>query len=205
MKLNELSAAGRPGDTELDMEHTFPKQAFLDDLRARNTANLELVQATFAPLDRAARSAQPEPGEWCVDQCVQHLVLAYDLHMKIMLPVLERDRGTDASPTFTRSWMAQKGFYRNQFEPASKAKTLGRTTPSDHYYPDVYTQFAAQKARIDGLFEQAQQADLQRRCWFLRFVPINLGDYLEMFVLHDDLHIDQAQRALAAYQEHAAA
>jgi len=186
------------------MTHTFSKQAFLDEVRRHNTANLELVQATFVPLDQPARSTQPEPGEWCVDQCFQHLVLAFDMHLNHVMPALERDEGMDSAETFTRSWLARQNIYRKQYDPSMKIKTRPKVTPSDHFYPDVFAQFAAQKERLFGMLDQAQPADLQQRCWFLGFVPINLGDYLEMFVLHDALHIDQAQRALAAYRQHSA-
>ncbi|MFO7633361.1 MAG: DinB family protein [Caldilinea sp.] len=187
------------------MQRVFPKQAFLDDLLARNAANLALVQTTFAPLDRAARSTQPDPNEWCVDQCVEHLVLAFDLHLAHMLPLLERDAGVDSAETFTRSWTARQNFYQKQFDPRNKAKTLPRVTPTDHFYPDVYTRFAAQKERFTTILERTRKADLQRRGWFLRFLPVNVGDYLEMFVRHDELHIDQVQRALATHRQFAAA
>jgi hypothetical protein len=184
--------------------HSFPKQSFLDDLLARNAANLELVQTTFAPLDRDARTAQPEPGEWCVDQCLQHLVLTFDLFLAGAMPLLERDAGVDSADTFTRSWLARRSFYRQASDPTSKRKSIAKNTPSDHYYPDVYAQFAAQKARFETIVERTRRADLQRRGWFLRIVPINLGDFLEAMVDHDDLHIDQARRALAAYRQSAA-
>jgi hypothetical protein len=186
------------------MTHSFAKHAFLDELCRHNAANLELVQATFAPLNRPARSAQPEPGEWCVDQCFQHLVLAFELHLTHVMPVLERDEGIDSVETFTRSWLARRNFYRKQYDPNTKTKTRRQVMPSDHFYPDVYSQFAAQKERISAMLDQARRAGLQQRCWFLGFAPINLGDYLEMFVLHDALHINQAQRALAAYRQHSA-
>ena len=188
---------------ELTMKHSFPKQAFLEDLRVRNMANLELVQETLVPLDRAARTAQPELGEWCVDQCLQHLVLGFEMHLAHLLPVLERDRGVDTAATFTRSWMARRNLYQKQFDPRTKIQTLPRVTPTHHYYPDVYGQFAAQKARFEKILGQARQFNLQRRGWFLWVVPINVGDFLEMFVQHDELHIDQALRALAAYRQYA--
>lgn len=183
------------------MQHSFAKQAFLDDLLARNAANLKLVQTTFARLDRDARSAQPEPGEWSIDQCIQHLVVAYDFHMGKCSPVLERATGRGTGDRFERSWVARRNFYRRQFGPANKLNTMARTYPSDHFYPEAYRHFAERRAAFAAAVQQARSADLQARAWFLWVTPINLGDYLEMFVRHDELHIDQAQRALAAYRQ----
>jgi len=187
------------------MQHSFPKQAFLDDLLARNASNLELVQTIFAPLDRDARTAQPEPGEWCVDQCLQHLVLSFDMHLTHILPVLARDKSEDAAETFTRSWLARRSFYQKEFNPRTKTRTQDAVNPSDFYYPDVYTKYATQKGRAATLLERARRANIQRRCWFAGRAPINLGDFLEVLVRHDELHVDQAQRALAAYRQFASA
>lgn len=187
------------------MIHTFSKQDFLDDLLGRNTANLARVEETFGPLERQARSAQPGPGEWCVDQCIQHLVLAYDFHMRKCREVLERVTGRGTQDTFERSRMGRSSLYRRQFDPDNKINTMPRTNPSEHFYPEAYQQFALQKADFAAAVELARSADLQARAWFLWIVPINLGDFLETMVRHDELHIDQAQRALAAYRQAAAA
>jgi len=196
----------KPGnDKELMMQHSFAKQAFIDDLLARNAANLDLVQRTFAPLDRAARSAAPERDEWCVDQCMQHLVLACRIQLAYLEDVIKRDPGLDSAETFKRSWLARRSFYRKQLDPSSKTKTEVRVIPTEHFYPNVYEEFTAQKERVTRLLEQARWADLQKRCWFMGKAPINAGDYLEVMVGHDELHIDQAQRALAAYRQFATA
>ena len=60
------------------MIQPMPKEAFLTQLQARNQRNRELVEAMFLPLNQVQRSAQPAPGEWSVDQCFQHLVLAFE-------------------------------------------------------------------------------------------------------------------------------
>ena len=82
-----------------------------------------------------------------------------------------------------------------------KVKTRPAIMPSEYYYPDVFDQFLAQKKRLSAMLEDAANADLQVRCWYYSIIPVNLGDYLEQFVMHDELHIDQAQRALAAYHQ----
>ena len=163
------------------------------------------MQDTFAPLERAARRAQPEAGEWCVDQCLQHLVLSFEMHLTHILPVLERDKGVDSAESFPRSWLARRNFYQKEFDPRTKTKTLDKVNPRDDNYPEVYDQYTAQKERAAALLERARRANLQRGCWFASRAPINLGDYLEVLVRHDELHTNQTQRALAAYRQFAPA
>jgi hypothetical protein len=75
------------------MSQTIAKHDFLNDLRTRNNNVRDLVQAEFVPLDQAARSTQPEPNEWCVDQCFQHLVLAFESFLPQAVGALKRRDG----------------------------------------------------------------------------------------------------------------
>jgi hypothetical protein len=185
---------------ETKMTQTIIKSEFLDDLKVRNQDIREIVQTQFIPLDQVARTTQPAPGEWCVDQCFEHLVITFDSFLPQVTQGLYRGIGTIPVERFKPSWFASLTPYRNLFNPKQKTKTLPYMTPSEHYYPEVFERFLAQKDRLSNMLDEATEADLQVRCWYLKFAPINLGDYFELYVLHDELHIDQAQRALAAYR-----
>jgi hypothetical protein len=103
---------------------------------------------------------------------------------------------------FRMSWWARRTL-EWQFDPETKLSTLKRNNPPARYIPDVFTRWLAQQKRLSGMIEQASLADLQTMCWFFKGLPIryNLGDYLNFFVSHDELHIDQAKRALLAYEQ----
>ena len=183
------------------MSQITTKRDFLNDLRVRNDKIRQLVQTDFMPLSQSARSSQPEPNEWCVDQCFQHLVLAFEMFLPEAIKTLENAKGAESAEVFNPSWLARRTFYRQLFSPSKKVKTRPAVIPSEYYYPDVFDQFLAQKERLSAMLENAVYADLQVRCWYYSVIPVNLGDYLEQFVMHDELHIDQAQRALAAYRQ----
>ena len=153
------------------------------------------------PLDQAARSTQPEPNEWCVDQCFQHLVLAFESFLPQAVEALKSREGTGSAKMFKPSWLASRNFYRQLFDPSKKVKTQPKVTPSEYFYPDVFERFLAQKEQMSAMLDQASDVDLQQRRWYFKVAPVNLGDYLEQFVMHDELHIDQAQRALATYRQ----
>lgn len=183
------------------MTITTTKQDFLNDLLARNDKTRQLVLTDFMPISQSARSSQPAPNEWCVDQCFQHLVLAFEMFLPQADKALEKGRGVESAEVFKPSWLARRKFYRQLYSPSMKVKTRPAVTPSEYYYPEVFEQFLAQKEHLSAMLDEAVYADLQTRCWYYSFIPVNLGDYLEQFVMHDELHIDQAQRALAAYRQ----
>lgn len=183
------------------MLSSMPKQAYLADLQARNRRNRETVQRVFLPLDEAELSWQPAPGEWSVGQCLQHLVLAFEMYVHNVMDALDKPQPANAGGIFRPSWWARRTL-EWQFNPDTKLSTLKRTNPPAPLGPDALERWLAQQERLSGMIDQAAQADLQTMCWFFKWLPIryNLGDYLNFFVSHDELHIDQAQRVLAAYE-----
>lgn len=191
---------------EAALSHNNSKLEFLNDLSRRSKEICSIVQNEFKPLDQAARSTQPMLNEWCVDQCFEHLVLTFEMNLPQAVSGLERGKGAGSVEWFKPTWIAGTQYYRQMFSPSNQVQTMPKVNPntinpSEHYYPDVYERFLAQKGQKAAMLDQAQEADLQVRCWALKVVPLNLGDYLEQFVLHDELYLDQASRVLPAYQQ----
>ena len=184
------------------MLKSMPKQAYLADLQARNRRNREVVETTFLPLNVAQRSWQPAPGEWSVDQCFQHLMLGFELYVHNIIDALNKPEPAHTDGLFRPSWWARR-LNEWQFNPETKVSTLNRNNPPAAHSPDVFSRWLAQQERLAAMIAQAAQADLQTMCWFFKPLPIrnNLGDYLNFFVSHDELHIDQARRVLAGYEE----
>jgi hypothetical protein len=187
------------------MLQPMPRQEYLADLQARNRCNREVVETTFLPLNQVQRSAQPALGEWSVDQCFQHLVIAFEWLSPNFISALSKPEPPDADGIFRHSWLARR-FMEKQFDPQEKLKTFSANNPTAVYKADILSQWLAQQARLETILEQAYSADLQTMCSVIKWVPIryNLGDYLKFYVAHDELHIDQAQRALAAYEQRVA-
>lgn len=177
----------------------MPKQAYLAALQERNRHNRQVVESVFLPLDRVQRSWQPAPGEWSVDQCFQHLILAFEFWSRNIIAALDKPAPANADGIYRPSWWARR-LIEWQFDPTNRLSTLNRFNPKARYSPDVFTRFPAQQDRLGAMIEKAAGADLQTMCWFVKPLPIrnNLGDYLNFFVSHDELHIHQAQRVLEA-------
>jgi hypothetical protein len=182
------------------MIQAMSRQEYLADLRARNRRNRQVVETTFVPLNQAQRSWQPEPHEWSVDQCFQHLVIAFEWLSPNFIPALDEPEPPDADGIFRPSWLARR-FMEKQFDPQSNYKTRKENNPAAVYSPEILTRWLDQQARLADMIEQATQADLQTKCWVIKWMPLryNLGDYLNFYVSHDELHIDQARRVSAAY------
>ncbi len=183
----------------------MPKQEFLTQLQARNLHNREMVEEIFLPLNEAQRSAQPAPGEWSADQCFQHLHLAFEYLSPKFISALDIPEPDDFDGIFRPSWFARH-FMERRFDPKEKGKTLKRNSPMAVYKAETLTNWLEQQARLEAFIAQAYSADLQTMGWFIKWLlaRYTLGDFLNHLVSHDELHIDQAQRALAAYERRVA-
>ena len=187
------------------MVKPMPKEAYIADLQARNRRNCEMVETTFVPLGQEERGWQPAPNEWSVDQCFQHLVIAFEWLSPNFIPALEIPEPPDSDGIYRPSLLSRI-FHDWQFDPKSKFKTRKANNPAAANIPGSLTGWLAQQERLTRMIERAAGADLQTRCWIIKYVPMwyNLGDYLNFYVSHDELHIDQAQRVLAAHEQQGA-
>lgn len=186
------------------MSQSISKQAFLAQLAARNEHNRQVVETLFLPLNQAERSWQPEPGEWSVDQCFQHLILSFEAISPNTAAALNKPEPANSDGLFRHGWLARKTMDR-QFDPDHKSGTVKKFNPPATYSPDILTRWLAQQERLGEMIQQAAQADLQAKCWIIKGLPIryNLGDYLRAFVSHDELHIDQANRVVESCRQEA--
>ncbi|MCL4263379.1 MAG: DinB family protein [Anaerolineae bacterium] len=185
------------------MANVMEKGLFLEDLRAKIQANGEVV-ALFQPLSLAQLQWQPEPKEWNILQCFDHLNLTHDYYtpkieaaLAAPQPVLLRDV---YQPSFWgRIYMYFSFNPKYSFPAAAEiapdtAVTLDATT-FNHY-------LARQETFLDFL-ERVADIDLTHtRIPIARGVNFNLGDCLKVLAYHDALHISQAQRVLASAREH---
>jgi uncharacterized damage-inducible protein DinB len=188
------------------MLRSMPKRKYLAEIQARIHRNRRLVDSIFLPLDQEARSRQPAPGEWSVDQCFQHLLVTFEGYLPNYISALDKPEPAHSNGIFRPSFWARR-LNGIMFDPQKKYPTLKRYNPAETsektFYPDVQDRFQAQLDRLSSMVEQAERADLQTMCWLIKFALIryNLGDYLNYLVSHDELHINQAKRALAAYKQ----
>jgi hypothetical protein len=182
----------------------MPKQEYLADLQARNRRNREVVETTFVPLNEAQRSTQPAPGEWSVDQCFKHLVTSFENFAPNTTAALNRPERPNSDGIFRPSWLTSKTLPAT-FEPKRNIRTLPRFNPTTSSHPKILTRWLAQNDRLTMMIEQAARADLQAKCWYFQgLYRFRLGEFLYFFVAHDELHIDQAWRALAVYEQRVA-
>ena len=137
-------------------------------------------------------------------KCFQHLIIAFEWLSPNFIPALNKPEPPNTDGIFRPSWLIKR--FPNQFDPQSEYKTLKANNPTAVYSREVLTRWLVQQIRLADMIEQATHANLQTMCRIIKWLPIryNLGDYLNFFISHDELHIDQAKRVVAAYESRVA-
>ena len=146
---------------------------------------------------------KPSPERWSVLQCLDHLALTNDF-------LLPRAR---ASVDIAR---AQKLERRKPYEPSWKGRWWIKVVDPDGSFrfpaprifrpdrqpaPDRWRIFLEQQSTLASILRDADGLDLNAAWMTLpvnRFLRFSLGDCLTAVTFHEQRHVRQAQRVLAA-------
>jgi uncharacterized damage-inducible protein DinB len=194
------------------MSQTFVKKQNVmkaTDFLAHLAADVRRLQQTteheFMPLELALLNHKPTPTGWSILECLEHL----NRYSRYYLPQLAKaiSRATsatgapDAEPV-GYSWLGRK--FVDMMQPTNQRRhtTLKHMNPhGSQLGRDGLVEFLQHQTQLLDFLAQAQQADLNRRAVpveFFKLLKMRLGEALEFIVVHEQRHIQQAQRVKAS-------
>lgn len=184
------------------MNKTVTKRIFLADLHQQIATNCETVVNTFSPLSDQELGWQPASGgkvEWSILQCFDHLNLTHDYYMEKL-----RDRLVNA-PRAPKDDFYKASFWGGIYlyfslNPKFSFPSPEPITPVAQPQRQVLSQYLAHQETLLQWLEDVASSDLVKTMVPIeKFVRFNLGDCLKILVYHDALHIGQAQRVYAQF------
>ncbi|MFC5408693.1 DinB family protein [Larkinella bovis] len=186
----------------------FQTEKLLDQLAEDTRKLVEVVQQEFRPLTNDALNQQPGPARWSVAQCLAHL----NSYGQYYLPALEmafadeNRRQIPASPRFRSSWFGN--YFANSMRPKTdgsiglKMKAVQAHRPADVLPSEtVLRMFLEQQQALLDLLEQARQVNIQQLTVpisIARWLRLSVGDTFRFLIAHQQRHVLQAQRVVAA-------
>jgi hypothetical protein len=186
------------------MAKIVEKSAFLDDLREKIQAHGEVVTAVFQPLTLAQLQWQPDPKEWNILQCFDHLNLTHDYYTPKIEAALASPQPAREQDVYQPSFWGRIYMYFS-FNPKYSFPAAAEIAPNTAVPLDASTfahYLSRQELFLDFL-DRVNAADLSKtRIPIARGIQFNLGDCLKILAYHDELHIGQAQRVLAGVSTH---
>lgn len=170
-------------------------QAAVADLRAS-------ARTLFAGLDAALLNQRTAPTSWSILECLEHLNRYSRYYNAAIAKALAQ---ASAFPTpaaeVDYSWLGRKSVDMMRPTNAKKSTTLKHLNPlGGRLGLEVLAEFDRHQARLLELLAQAHGADLNRKVVpieFFRLLKLRLGEALEFVVVHQQRHVQQAQRVRA--------
>ena len=170
-------------------------EAAVADLRAT-------VHTDFALLDAVLLNQRPAQASWSILECLEHLNRYSRYYLAAFAKALALPNPTPAAPAeVAYTWLGRKSVDMMQPTNAKKTSTLKHLNPlGSRLGPEVLAEFDQHQARLLALLAQAHRADLNRKVVpveFFRLLKLRLGEALEFVVVHQQRHVQQAQRVRA--------
>ncbi len=174
---------------------------FLAGLAATVADQRHLVATEFAPLAATQLNQRLAPTSWSVLECLAHLNCYSCYYNAALAKACQRPDAGPAS-VVSYSWLGRYSIALVQPTNHKKQTTLSRMNPlGSRLGPEVVAEFDQHQARLAELLALAGTANLNRRAVpveFFRLLKLRLGETLEFIIVHQQRHLQQARRVLAA-------
>ena len=171
---------------------------FLQQLTSAVQEALTTVETEWAALPDAMLNAQPGYGRWSALECLEHLNRYCRYYNPALARALARPGSTAGEVSY--SWLGRKSLEVVRPANAQAHKTLQRMNPTgSQLQRAVASEFVRHQQELLHLLDQAQAADLNRRAVpveFFRLLKLRTGEAVEFVVLHQQRHLQQAERAI---------
>ena len=164
----------------------------------------ESSKQTFGSLNADQLNWKPGPDQWSVAQCLDHLVSANTAYF----PVFERIARDEKKNTLWESLPLIPGLFGKllikYLEPASqrKLKAPKSIQPSASTIdPEIVNRFVIQQTELARAFRSFEGKDLDQikiTSPFMRLIPYSLRSACTIIVVHEQRHLQQAERVLSS-------
>jgi hypothetical protein len=180
---------------------TVDKQTLLTNLEIQVEKHLKIAIESYQNILDEILLKPSSSGGWSVAQCIEHLN-SYGLYY---LPLFEK--GLTASPdnedilTVKSTWLGKKAIKSMDLSKGfKKFKAFKGHIPAQHLNATiVVAEFINQQERLLKILHIAAKKDLQKikiPISIAKFLKLHLGDALQFLVVHNERHIQQANRNL---------
>ena len=173
------------------------KADFVADLRQKVNENCETVTAVFQPLTLDQLQWQPDAKEWNILQCFEHLNLTHDYYTPKIETAIANPKPLQTPDEYKPAFFGRL-YMHFAFNPKYSFSTAAEMVPDTAVDPTVFTTYLAKQEALLDFLEQVAHVNLKTKVPISTAVNFHLGDCLKILPYHDALHIDQAQRVLAA-------
>ncbi len=171
----------------------------LASLRERTRAYVREVQQLTDGLDEEQLAWSPEVGRWSMALCFEHLVVtANSYHPRIAAAIDRHPSAGTGAMTYRPTWIGRKVVDAMRDTTGQRRFKAPRPfRPSVHPAPGSAERLTASMQELGALIERATGSDIVRAKVTSPAIPLlrlNIGETLELQVVHIARHLAQARR-----------
>ena len=160
----------------------------------------------FLHLSSEELNRKPNPDSWSVAECFKHLIFTNGLYLKHFNYLVRTESGTGVdSIDYKHSFWGKLILYFVNPKTKMKSKTTASFNPSgSKVEADVIKKYLEQHDQLTKAISEIKNLDLTRLKMASPInskIKYNLGDAIRILILHDQRHIQQAEKALGEYYE----
>lgn len=179
------------------MAKAVTKQDFLFDLRAKIKEHCEVVTAVYHPLSLDQLTTQPDPNEWNILQCFDHLNLTYDYYEPKIQVGLVKPAAKDQTNDGYKPSFFGRIYMHFAFNPKYSFSAAAEMTPQTAVSRDALAIYLNKQDHLLQTLAHVGEVNLAKtKTPISPGVNFNLGDCLKILVYHDALHFHQARGIL---------
>lgn len=173
------------------------KQQLLDTLEQQVDIHLQQAVSVYQNLSGDVLNKPSATGGWSVAQCLEHLNSYGDYYLPQIEKALHNKQSN--STTFTSGWLGD--YFTKSMDPTAgkKMKALKGHIPAAALdVHKVVAEFIHQQETLLRYLRTAHNADLNVRIpiTISKLIRLKLGDVFQFLIMHDERHIQQANRNL---------
>jgi len=181
------------------------KTELFSDLRDRIDEHVEVVTAVFQPLSDEKLNWQPNPKEWSILQCFDHLNLTHEYYrpkidLALQNPVAAQPEKDVYKPSFFGRIYMHFAFnpkYSFAAQGEMVPETATSTSSGQAVSRQVLETYLTKQTELIQTLDQCADVDLRHTPLPISTgVKFNFGDALKVLVYHDELHFGQARGVL---------
>lgn len=179
------------------------KFSILNRLEIQVEKHLVIAVDSFQNLSDEVLLNPSNTGGWSIVQCLEHLNSYGQYYLPLFEKSLANNPDKPENQELKSSWLGSLAIESMDVtKNTKKYKALKQHQPSQQLDTKmVVAEFVNQQKRLLQILKIAYQKDIQKikiPISITRFVKLNVGDALQFLIMHDERHILQASRNIAA-------
>lgn len=167
----------------------------------RTKANIERALKTFSYLSEKQLNWKPNPDSWSVGECISHLINSNSLYLSKIENILGEVKSTESKDFSYKQSLVGKMIVKG-VDPKNvrKSKTFKVFFPDSSNIPkSIIMDYTESSEKFIRLADNLRHLDLKKiklSSPVNKLLRMNLGDPLIIIPLHDERHLNQAERVM---------